>query len=186
MSERSVAPALQMNAFAPASGIRACTSRRKELGRRPRCKPLSLGPRHGAAQGLVVHGMVARRVLVVDDDAETLDEVASYLRAHGFRCETALDGHEALKKIVETPDIAILITDIRMPGIDGLEMVVYLQEHLPCARELDVIIITGHAGPYEVSQARKIRVFDFLTKPISLSELLHSVQRADSERGDRR
>ena len=130
--------------------------------------------------------MPGRRLLIVDDEAETLDEISSYLGAHGFPCETALDGDEALRKIVEMPDIAILVTDIRMPGIDGLEMVVYLEEHLPCARELDVIIITGHAGPYEVSQARKIRAFDFLTKPISLSQLLHSVQRADSELGDRR
>lgn len=120
-----------------------------------------------------------RRLLIVDDEPEIVEELALFLRKKGFRCETAFDGHEALEKIKQDPEIAIVLTDIRMPGIDGLELANRLREKWNDQRDLEVIILTGHAGIDQAVEALKMGAVDFLTKPVSLKYLLSTVQQAD-------
>ena len=116
------------------------------------------------------------RVLVVDDEPDIVDEVSSYLRAKGFLCDTAFDGEEAIRKIQNTPEIAIVVTDIRMPRLDGLEMMRRL--HRLKERDLAVIVVTGHVGTREANEARELGALDLLTKPVSLPKLLKCVRRA--------
>lgn len=120
-----------------------------------------------------------RRLLIVDDEPEIVEELALFLRKKGFQCETAFDGHEALEKIKQDPEIAIVLTDIRMPGIDGLELAKWLRESWNDQRDLEVIILTGHAGIDQAVEALKMGAVDFLTKPVSLKYLLSTVQQAD-------
>ena len=77
-----------------------------------------------------------RRLLIVDDEPEIVEELALFLRKKGFQCETAFDGQEALEKIKQDPEIAIVLTDIRMPGIDGLELAKRLREYWSDQRDL--------------------------------------------------
>ena len=121
------------------------------------------------------------RLIIVDDEPEFVEELASYLTSKGFPCETSLDANDALKKIVKTPEIAIVITDIHMPGIDGLEMVKYLHNFLPPNRHLKFIIVTGHLGAREITDSRDLGVFGFLSKPFAPQELLQLVQEADED-----
>ena len=120
-----------------------------------------------------------RRLLIVDDEPEIVEELALFLRKKGFQCETAFDGEEALSKIKQDPAIAIVLTDIRMPGIDGLELAKKLRETWSDQRDLEVIMLTGHAGIDQAVEALQMGALDFLTKPVSLKYLLSTVQQAD-------
>ena len=87
------------------------------------------------------------RVLIVDDEPDVVDEVSSYLRGKGFLCDTAFDGEEAIRKIENTPEIAIVVTDIRMPRLDGLEMMRRLRGCSSCS--------SGSASPVGVASSAK-------------------------------
>ena len=62
------------------------------------------------------------RVLLVDDESESLVEMSSYLHHKGYDCKTSSDAASALQMIEEDDEIGVIITDIRMPGMSGLEM----------------------------------------------------------------
>lgn len=117
-------------------------------------------------------------VLVVDDEPDIVEEVVETLEDEGFECISAGNAADALDLLRSRADVSIVVSDIRMPGMDGLEMaqeVVRLNEH---GRDLSVIMVTGHAGMAEAIDALKIGVDDFLTKPISPDHLVHSVERS--------
>jgi len=119
------------------------------------------------------------KVLVVDDEYEVAEEIAELLSFDDFtRCEIACDSAQALDIIRNDEDISIIITDIKMPGMDGLEMIQRLQKKLNDERELAVIVITGHAGTQEAIKALQLGAMDFITKPVSPDHLLHAVGRA--------
>jgi CheY-like chemotaxis protein len=120
------------------------------------------------------------RLLIVDDEPDILDELSAYLSHKGFLCETAADGREAMKKANDIEDIAIILTDIRMPGLDGLDLARNLLESASKAeRDIEVIMLTGHAGIDEAIEALQVGASDFLTKPISLDDLMETVRQAD-------
>jgi signal transduction histidine kinase len=124
------------------------------------------------------HPVPPDAVLVVDDEPDIVNEVLETLEDEGFACLGAGDGEAALALLRERPDIGIVVSDIRMPGMDGLALAdeaVRLRER---GRDLSVIMVTGHAGMAEAVEALKIGVDDFLTKPISPSHLVHSVERS--------
>ena len=118
----------------------------------------------------------AIRVMVVDDEPEIVAEISDYLRAKGLACDVAADAWEAIRLIEAQPAIGVVLTDIRMPKMDGLSMIRHLHRTLP-ERDLATIILTGHAGRNEAIEAIQAGALDFLSKPISLKLLMHSVQR---------
>ncbi len=118
------------------------------------------------------------RVLLVDDDRATLDELAAYLNAKGFACETASDGEAALARILGDPGISVIVTDIGMPNLDGVSLARCLQTEALSDRDLKVIFITGRRGAEEPVRALRVGGFDFLNKPIRLGELHRAVRRA--------
>jgi DNA-binding NtrC family response regulator len=116
-------------------------------------------------------------VLVVDDEPEITIGIAEFLELEGFTLETASNGAEALEKIAANQDIGIVVADIRMPGMSGIEMVAQLnKEHAP--RRIQVIFLTGHAGLAEAIYANRLNVFEFMTKPFSPAHLAHVVTQA--------
>ncbi len=117
-------------------------------------------------------------LLIVDDDTIAVDEISSYLTLKGFTCLTAYDGVQALEEISRTPQISIVLTDIRMPSLDGLEMTKQVHEKAAPERHLEVIIMTGHGGKEEAIEALQAGAMDFITKPVSLKHLLHSIRKA--------
>jgi len=119
------------------------------------------------------------KVLVVDDELEVAEEVVELLTFDGFtRCEITCDPLQALDIIRKDQNISIVITDLKMPDMDGLEMIHQLQEILNGERELAFIVVTGHAGTQEAIKALQLGAMDFITKPISPDHLLHAVGRA--------
>ncbi|MDR2244886.1 MAG: sigma 54-interacting transcriptional regulator [Burkholderiales bacterium] len=110
-------------------------------------------------------------ILLVDDDADLLKLIGLRLSSAGYRVRTAESGERALAMIDVTPP-ALVITDLRMPGMDGMQMFDALHRRHPT---LPVIILTAHGTIPEAVAATERGVFGFLTKPFGSQELLEKV-----------
>ncbi len=119
-----------------------------------------------------------KRVLVVDDEQKACDMLTEFLRSSGYSCESATDPVKALA-ILKRGDFELVISDIKMPKIDGMQLV---SEILKIDPEIDTIMMTGHAGVYTYSDIIKAGASDFIAKPFQLSELQAKMERIDRER----
>ena len=114
------------------------------------------------------------RILVVDDEAKIRTIVAAILEGEGYNVLTAADGVEALEKGQSLrPDI--LIADLQMPRMDGIETIVRFKERFP---RTVAIILTAHGSIESAVQAIKRGAYDYLTKPFDNEQLLMVVRRA--------
>lgn len=117
------------------------------------------------------------KILVVDDELAIVEEISGDLRIEGFECVTAPEGTTGLQQVLDNPDISIVITDIRMPSMDGLEMIRRIRQAVG-EREIAFIVLTGHGGFDDAVEALRLEAFEFLSKPVSLAHLLHVVNLA--------
>jgi len=119
------------------------------------------------------------KVLIVDDELHTAEEIAELLNFDNFmQCEIAGDAVQAINMIEADEDISVIVTDIKMPEQDGLTMFQTLLDIYADSRDFGVIVITGHAGTNEAIEALRLGAMDFITKPILPDLLLHAVGRA--------
>jgi response regulator RpfG family c-di-GMP phosphodiesterase len=119
-----------------------------------------------------------RRILVVDDEASVRDLITRTLASHGFACHTAADGRRALARLEQQPH-AVVLCDIRMPEMDGLELLQRVKEQWPLT---EVIIITGVFELQSAVQAMRDGAYDYLTKPFTMEQVLFAVRRAFHKR----
>ena len=113
-------------------------------------------------------------VLVVDDDAGVRYTVREILASAGLAAEEAVDGVEALARC-EAVFFPVVITDLRMPRLDGLELVRRLAARVPAPR---VVVITAHGSERQAVDAMKAGAWDYFRKPFVNEELLAVVRRA--------
>jgi len=117
---------------------------------------------------------MAYRILVVDDDKAMRSFLSTILRDDGYFVEEAKDGRDGLSRI-ESGDFHLVITDLRMPDMSGIDLIRSVQERKP---ELLWIIITAYGSIGNAVEAMKIGASDYLTKPLqSPDELRHVVRR---------
>lgn len=116
------------------------------------------------------------KLLIVDDELDILEMLSSFLAQEGFRVKTAPGGHEAID-IFKSEPFDVVITDMRMPGIDGLTVMRRLKE---IDEDIEVIILTAFAALENVIEAfRHKGAFDYLTKPLgNINELFIAVSQA--------
>lgn len=119
-----------------------------------------------------------RHVLVVDDEPDLMDELTTALSLDGWVAEGATDARTALDCLAGQDGVTVLLTDIRMPGTDGLELARQAWERRDETKALEVVLLTGHATIEEAAKAVRIGAFDFITKPIGLDKLREVVDRA--------
>ena len=113
-------------------------------------------------------------VLIVDDEITIIESLEGILSDDGFEVMHAFNGYEALKKIeADSPDIVLL--DIWMPGIDGIET---LKEIKKIAPYLPVVMITGHGTIESAVDATKSGAYDFLEKPLSIDKVMVTINNA--------
>jgi two-component system response regulator HydG len=118
------------------------------------------------------------RILVVDDEFSVRDSLSLWFQKDGYDVESAANGNEALE-IFEAGRFDVAVVDIKMPGMDGVQ----LQEHL--ARldpDLPAIMITAFASVDTAVRTLKLGAFDYVTKPVDPDELSHLVRRAIEQR----
>ena len=113
-------------------------------------------------------------ILAVDDDAVTLSLVKEILGADDYLVETAASGREALARLEAHP-YDLVLTDMLMPEMGGMELVQYLRLNHP---DTLIIVFTGFASYQDAVAAVKLGVFDYLAKPLQPEILRHAVQRA--------
>ena len=113
-------------------------------------------------------------ILIVDDEPSILQSLSGLLTDEGFEVITANNGYEALKVIdTEAPDLVML--DIWMPGIDGMET---LKEIKKNSTALPVIIITGHGNVETAVKATKLGAFDLIEKPLNIDKVIVAINNA--------
>ena len=122
--------------------------------------------------------MVHEDILVVDDEQKVRESIVDILRDEGYRVTGVGDGHEALRAIQKSPpDLVIL--DIWMPGIDGLESLGAIKR---LHGELPVIMISGHGTIETAVKATKLGAYDYLEKPLDLEKVHLAVRHALDQR----
>src|SRR6187401_894488 len=122
------------------------------------------------------------RILIVDDEGPARSALAELLRDEGYLVETGADGFKALPKLEDfAPDL--LLTDLRMPGMDGLELMRRAKEIDP---EMQAIVSTGRGDVESAVAAMRQGAADYLSKPINFDELTIVLDRALERRRLRR
>jgi len=116
----------------------------------------------------------ATRVLVVDDDPAVRYTLREILASEGLAVEEASDGAEALARFEARP-VPLVLTDLRMPGMDGMELLRRLAARAPAPR---VVMITAHGSERQAVEAIKAGAYDYFRKPFETEELLAVVRRA--------
>jgi len=113
------------------------------------------------------------RILVVDDSPDTLEVLKRNLETAGYLVFTAPGAVEAIK-IVESSPIDLIITDLKMPEIDGLSLIRHIQENY---KDIGVMMITGYPSIEGAVEAVKLGAEEYLSKPFTDEELLSAVRR---------
>jgi DNA-binding NtrC family response regulator len=121
-----------------------------------------------------------RRILIVDDDPIVAESIAELLRANGWTASTASTAEEALTLLADITQHArplpqIVLTDVAMPGMDGLALIRKLRDDFP---QLVPVVITGYGTIESAVEAIREGAFDYLSKPVVDDELLLSLDRA--------
>ena len=118
--------------------------------------------------------MIKARILVVDDEEIVLRSCRKILEGGGHDVLTVLSGQGAFD-ILEKEPIDIVITDMKMPGIGGIQVLEKVKEKYP---DIAVIMITGYSTVQSAVQAMKLGAFDYIPKPFTPDEVLIVVEKA--------
>jgi DNA-binding NtrC family response regulator len=122
--------------------------------------------------------MVPPSVLLVDDEASFLDTLSKRLAKRGLKVDTALSGREALDKLDADGGASafdVVILDVKMPGMDGLETLAAIKLKYP---NLEVIMLTGHATVESAIDGMRAGAYDYLMKPCEINLLLAKIDRS--------
>ena len=123
-----------------------------------------------------------KTVLVIDDEAATLTMFRLFLNAYGYSVLTAENGETGLRLVRERRP-GIVFTDLKMPGMDGFEVLKQIKKTAP---ETEVVVITGHGDMDHVVRALNLDATDFINKPIGRSALDAALKRAEARLDDDR
>ncbi len=116
----------------------------------------------------------ALKVLLVDDEEDYVRTMAERMEMRELGSDVALTGEQALEMLEhDLPDVMVL--DLRMPGLGGMEVLRRVKEAHP---RVEVIILTGFGSDEDEAQARRLGAFDYLRKPVDLSDLVATIRRA--------
>jgi len=115
-----------------------------------------------------------QQLLLVDDEQDANEELAELLEGEGFCCFTASSVKLALEALTQHPDIALVITDLRMPEESGMSLIKRLREHTS-RQHLPVIVTSGHADMDDVTDLLRLQVLDLFRKPIYHVRLLETL-----------
>jgi CheY-like chemotaxis protein len=120
---------------------------------------------------------MTKNILVVDDDALVLSSMGILLKKQGYNVTTASSGKEALEK-VEKEDFDLIIIDIRMPELDGVETIQSIYEDLEKRnlKKIPTIFITGYADAEIQRKAKTLQPIAYIYKPFDNSELVDKIR----------
>lgn len=118
--------------------------------------------------------MTETPILIIDDEVAVLEGISEFLEDEGYRVHGAVDGATGLA-LFRALKPELVLTDLRMPGMSGLELIGEIRK---VDQDTPVIVLTGYGSLDSAIHAIHLKVFDFLTKPIDLSSLKSTIERA--------
>ena len=121
---------------------------------------------------------MAKKILVIDDEGLVTASLKQLLKKSGYEVEIANHVHAAMEMIKKI-DFDLIISDIRMPEINGVEAVKKIREYLLQAGKPPVpeILITGYASKENLEEAQRLKVADYIYKPFNIKEFLEVVKK---------
>lgn len=114
------------------------------------------------------------QLLLVDDEEDAIEELAELLEGEGFRCFRASSVKLSLIELTKNPEIAVVITDLRMPEESGISLIKRLREHTS-RQHLPVIVTSGHADMNDVAELARLHIVGLFRKPSYHVRLLETL-----------
>jgi DNA-binding NarL/FixJ family response regulator len=121
----------------------------------------------------------AVKVLVVDDQPLIVEELCEFLESSGYRCVPCESSLQAIERFSEDAEIGLVLSDLHMPDMDGIQLIQALQRLAGKHRAFEAIMLTGRADKQDVIKALRAGIADYYQKPIDLDELLEGVKRQE-------
>jgi DNA-binding NtrC family response regulator len=114
------------------------------------------------------------RVLFVDDEDELVSAVVERLEIRGLHAVGETSGSAALERL-EAEDFDVVVVDVKMPGIGGLEVIRRIKDRMP---NLEVILLSGHGSAGDTEEGLRLGAYDYLMKPIKIDVLVEHIRQA--------
>ncbi len=123
--------------------------------------------------------MTRTAVMLVDDEVPFVNTVTKRLSKRNLHVLTANSGYEALEKLDSGEMVDVVILDVKMPGLDGIETLREIKKAHPL---VEVIMLTGHATVEDGIQGMKLGAFDYLMKPCDIEQLVEKIHEAKKKK----
>ena len=120
-------------------------------------------------------------ILVVDDEPVARQSLSDILKLEGFNVSSAANGQAAVE-FIRTHPVELMVVDLRMPGMDGLEVIQVVNQISP---DTEVILLTAHGSTESAIQALRLRIHDYLLKPAQPPQIVASVKKGMARRAAR-
>ncbi len=125
--------------------------------------------------------MMKTVVMLVDDEAPFVDAMTRRLSKRDVDIVSAYGGYEALEKLESNGGVDVVILDVKMPGMDGIETLRHIKKTHPL---VEVIMLTGHATVESGIEGMKLGAFDYLMKPCDIEQLMAKVKEAGDKKSE--
>jgi DNA-binding NtrC family response regulator len=119
------------------------------------------------------------KLLLVDDEKGFLDTITKRLEKRKLKIWAVYSGEDALVELEKNTAIEVVVLDVKMPGMDGIETLVEIKKRFPL---MEVIMLTGHATVETAIDGMKLGAFDYLMKPCDIDALISKVKEAIEKR----
>lgn len=123
--------------------------------------------------------MTAPFIMLVDDEVSFVETMAKRLATRNIDIIVAFSAEEGLEKLKTNQNLDVIVLDVKMPGMDGLEA---LKEIKAASPLIEVIMLTGHATVESGIKGMKLGAYDFLTKPCDIEELAGKLEEATKKK----
>ena len=123
--------------------------------------------------------MTKINVLLTDDEVPFVETMTKRLNKRGLTVFNAFSGNEALKQLKEYKNIEVVILDVKMPGMDGIEAFQEIKKQFPL---VEVVMLTGHATVETAIEGMKLGAFDYLMKPCDMDILINKMKEAAAKK----
>ena len=119
--------------------------------------------------------MSIANVLLVDDEVSFIETFSERLELRDFEISKAFSGEEALQALAENENIEVVILDVKMPGMNGIETLAEIKRKKPL---VEVMMLSGHADVESAIEGMKHGAFDYLMKPVDMDQIIAKVNQA--------
>jgi two-component system, chemotaxis family, chemotaxis protein CheY len=127
---------------------------------------------------------MATRILVIDDSSTVRQQVTQTLLAAGFEVSEARNGQEGLEALRKHEDLALVLCDVNMPHMDGIEMLALAKQD-PAHADLPVVMLTTEGQPELIRRAKQAGAAGWIVKPFNPEQLIAAVRKLTGSRAER-